>query len=367
MNGHPTQPIEVHGLKFEVAGMSEQGPRTENQDAFSIEMFAATGIIALADGMGGERSGRLAADTALEALTNAGPIRSLDDARRAVRTADASVVRQAGSNPDAHGGMGCALGVLALARPAGDGTGWVAAHVGDVRIFSRAPDGTLRLETRDHTPAFAKWEAGEISMDEIPDTAGANRLQRAVGRGGEADAVWLPARPGWSWLLVSDGVYKSVRMDELARLMAGPNAAESVEAIRKKVEERGPEDNYTAVLVRALDGHSAAGTTASASLFAENRNMPPTSSANPPPRARSGLALVAILLALLALAAAGYAVWSVQEVRETGVQRAEIDRLGEQVDSLRVQMNQMNQPLFGPTGSAVPPATNPAPQIGSPP
>ena len=58
------------------------------------------------------------------------------------------------------------------------------------------------------------------------DTAGANRLQRAVGRGGEADVSWLPARPGWSWLLVSDGVYKSVRLDELSRIMEAPTAAE---------------------------------------------------------------------------------------------------------------------------------------------
>jgi serine/threonine protein phosphatase PrpC len=366
MNGQPSGPIEVHGLRFDVAGMTEQGPRTENQDAFSIDAFAASGIIALADGMGGERGGRLAADTALEATVNAGPIRSLDDARRAVRTADAAVVRQAGANPDAHGGMGCALGVLALARPAGDGIGWVAAHVGDVRIFSRAPDGTLRLETRDHTPAFAKWEAGEISMDEIPDTAGANRLQRAVGRGGEADAVWLPARPGWSWLLVSDGVYKSVRMDELARLMAGTSAAESVEAIRKKVEERGPEDNYTAVLVRALDGNLATAPGAHPPLFEQNRTMQPPSSATPPRRARSGLALAATLLALLALAAAGYALWSVEEVRDAGVQRTEIERLRTEVDSLRLQLNQMNQPLFGPTGGDVPPGTSPAPQTGNP-
>src|SRR5690606_23217150 len=102
--------------------------------------------------------------------------------------------------PGAHGGVGRALGLISLVTITGDGTGWVGAHVGDVRILPLSPDGRLRLATRDHTPAFARWEAGEISLDEIPDTAGANRLQRAVGRGGEADVVWLPARPGWSWI-----------------------------------------------------------------------------------------------------------------------------------------------------------------------
>ena len=116
----------------------------------------------------------------------------------------------------------------------------------------------MRLETRDHTPAFARWEAGEISLDEIPDSPGANRLQRAVGRGGEADVTWLPARPGWAWLLVSDGVYKAMRLDELAQALAAPSAAAAVEAIRRKVEERGPEDNFTAVLVRVPLGPGAA-------------------------------------------------------------------------------------------------------------
>src|SRR5690606_41366010 len=118
--------------------------------------FSETGVVAVADGMGGERSGRLAADTALEVIVGAEPVRSLDDARRVTRRADATVAQVAERRPDAHGGMGCALGFLSLVGGTGDGTGWVGAHVGDVRILSRAPDGTLRLETRDHTPAFAQ-------------------------------------------------------------------------------------------------------------------------------------------------------------------------------------------------------------------
>jgi len=339
--------ITAHGLRFEIAGMSEQGPRSENQDAFSIDHFGDMGIVAVADGMGGERSGRLAADTALAAVIAAGPIRSLDELRRAVRTADATVVRAAGQNPDAHGGMGCALGVLALANNGGDGTGWIGAHVGDVRILSRAPDGTVRIETRDHTPAFAKWEAGEISLDEIPDTAGANRLQRAVGRGGEADATWLPVRPGWSWLLVSDGVYKSLRLDELARILEAPSAGEAVEQIRRKVEERGPEDNYTAVLVRALGSGAAHMPVFDA--HTSTMEQPRSAPFNPPPPRRSGLAVLATILALLALAAAGYALWSGMREDETGAGRAEMDQLRAEVDSLRLEVLRLNSP-FGPTG-----------------
>ncbi|HEU0077952.1 MAG TPA: hypothetical protein VFQ76_09915, partial [Longimicrobiaceae bacterium] len=59
--------VRHRGLLFELAGFSGQGPRPENQDALSLDAFEQTGTVAVADGMGGERGGRLAADTALRA------------------------------------------------------------------------------------------------------------------------------------------------------------------------------------------------------------------------------------------------------------------------------------------------------------
>ena len=39
------EPLTLHGLQFEIAAVSEQGPRAENQDAFSIDTFPETGLI----------------------------------------------------------------------------------------------------------------------------------------------------------------------------------------------------------------------------------------------------------------------------------------------------------------------------------
>jgi serine/threonine protein phosphatase PrpC len=345
-----SQTVELHGLRFEIGGVSEQGPRSENQDAFSTGEFARTGIVAVADGMGGELGGRMAADLALRVLEEHGPLRNFDEARRAVRAADSTIARTAEQNPVEHGGMGCALGVLALTSNHGDGTNWIAAHVGDVRILSLTPDGTLRLETRDHTAAFTRWEAGEISLDELPDTAGANRLQRAVGRGGEADLALLPARPGWSWLLVSDGIYKAMRLDELQRAIEAPTAADACEVIRRKVEERGPDDNYTAVLIRALaDGRPVA---AAAPRRAEMSNPQPVKSPGP----RTGWLAVLSILVLAALALAGLAYWSAREAGLSATERTEIERLRSEVDSLRIQVQELREP-FGP--SADPPIAVP--------
>jgi len=59
-----TGAVRLHGLDFDVCGFSEQGPRSENQDAFTADDFARSGLVAVADGMGGERGGGYAAELA---------------------------------------------------------------------------------------------------------------------------------------------------------------------------------------------------------------------------------------------------------------------------------------------------------------
>ena len=344
-------PIRAYGLVFDVAGASGQGPRPENQDAFTVTRFPQLGLVAVADGMGGQRAGRMAAETALEAVTAAGPIRSLDAARYAVRSADEAVARTAGADPEREG-MGCALSVMALTQDRAGHVGWLVASVGDVRVISRSNDGTVRLETRDHTPAFARWEAGEIPLDEVPDSPGANRLMRAVGHGGEADTTWIPAKPGWTYLLHSDGVTKTMRLDELGEAMALASAAAACEAITRKVEERGPDDNYTAVVVRVLPDDG------SAELADATLPSPGKPASAPGRRAgheetvvarhgtlnhtdddvttnRSPLGPLAAVLAVLALGVGGYAALTGSQARGAAADaRAEVAALRTQVDSL---------------------------------
>jgi protein phosphatase len=354
---HALPPVPLHGLLFDVAGASAQGPRKENQDAFDVDAFTTRGVVAVADGMGGERAGRLAADTALQALMQGAEIRSLDSARYAVRHADEAVARLAQQSPDERGGMGCALALMALSVDRGGELGWIGAHVGDVRILSRSPDGTVRLETRDHTPAYARWEAGEIALDEIPDSPGSNKLQRAVGRGGEAEATWIPVRAGWTYLLVSDGVTKAMRLDELGHAMALTSSESICQSITRKVEERGPDDNYTAVAVRVLDGGGGdtmpapprqSASTASAASASTGRSAPadaPRNLFNPPaemdvngPRRPSRMGGIALVLALLALGLAAYAAWAASQSRGGDpVLAAQVDSLRSEVATLRAR------------------------------
>jgi serine/threonine protein phosphatase PrpC len=374
--------VRAYGLVFDVAGASAQGPRQENQDAFTVTRFPQLGLVAVADGMGGQRAGRVAAETAIEAVTGAGPIRSLDAARYAIRSADDAVARTAGGDPAKLEGMGAALTVMALTQDRAGDVGWLVANVGDVRVISRSPDGVVRLETRDHTPAFARWEAGEIALDEIPDSPGANRLQRAVGHGGEADTVWIPVRAGWTFLVHSDGVTKAMRLDELGEAMALASSSAACEAIARKVEERGPDDNYTAVVVRVLaDGNAAAGDATLPNPGPAPAAAPPSRRAaedtrlvtearrgpfNPPDDVnsrRSPLAALGAGLAVLALILGGYGLLTGMHARDdASAARAETAALQARIDSLasRVPPDTAGRLPVSVTDTARAPAAAPA-------
>jgi serine/threonine protein phosphatase PrpC len=358
-------PVRAYGMVFDVAGASAQGPRPENQDAFTVTQFPQLGLIAVADGMGGQRAGRVAADTALQAVAAAGPIRSLDAARYAIRAADEAVARTAGGDPAKLEGMGCALAVISLIQDRAGDIGWIAASVGDCRVISRSPDGVVRLETRDHTPAFARWEAGEIALDEIPDSPGANRLQRAVGHGGEADTVWIPVKTGWTYLLHSDGVTKAMRLDELGEAMTLAGAAAACDAITRKVEERGPDDNYTAVVIRVLPDDpggapadatlpsgrapAVAASTGPAAVRSADETVdrprpaqPRRAPFNPPDDVttrRSPLGTIALVLALLALGLGAWAALAGSQARAAAeATRADVAGLRRSVDSLSLRL-----------------------------
>jgi serine/threonine protein phosphatase Stp1 len=322
------------GVRMQAAAFSEIGPRAENQDAFLLDALDSRGLLALADGMGGERNGRLAADTALASLAAGEPVTSLDALRRAVREADAAVRGAAERDVARSEGMGCALGVLALLET-GSGHGWAAAHVGDVRILSRSPDGALRLETRDHTASFARWEAGEIGLDAVVEAEGSNRLSRAVGRGGEADVTWIPVRPGWTYLLVSDGVSKAMRLDELEEALGLGDPAAACEAIRRKVDERGADDNFTALVVHVAGGGAGRPVAKEPGMTSERGG-------------RWGV----LALALAALLLAGVAAWLAWDARERTLANREMEARMEQmqleIDWMRGEIEGVQDP-FGPT------------------
>jgi hypothetical protein len=172
--------------------------------------------------------------------------------------------------------------------------------------------------------------------------------------------MWEHARLPFRLLMINKPMQAfRVSHPELAHLLDAPTAGAAGEAIRRMVEERGPEDNSPAVVVWALDESAAAAPPLDRTLF-----MGPAHSDPPHRRGRSALGAVATLLALLALAAAGYAYWTARQASvatRAAVAPATVDSLRSQIDSLRTRVGRIDQP-FGPSaGDSVPAVSPPAP------
>jgi hypothetical protein len=192
-------------------------------------------------------------------------------------------------------------------------------------------------------------------------------------------------RAGWTYLLVSDGITKAMRLDELGEAMVVGDASTACEAIARKVEERGPDDNYTAVAVRVLPDGGAVDDSltqesprpAAVAAPAAAAAAPARGPFNPPDsvtRTRtSPLAGIALVLSLLALALGGYALMTALNARKAADDSvARVETLSTQaappaatpVDSLRLdsagaaaQTPNVQSPA--PAGPPAPPNSRP--------
>lgn len=234
------------GQKLDISSglASETGRRPRNEDyagVYSGEPAerARRGIaVVIADGVGGAKAGRVAAEIAVRQFIDGyyGQRETLG-IRQSAAQALASVNRWIygyGQLDPALEGMASTLTALIL-----HGQKAHSVHVGDTRIYRLSEDRLERL-TEDHTPKH-------------PDSA--HILLRAVGL---EDAVRLdygvhPVRPLDRFLLCSDGVHGVLRDAEIHGILALRTAPE--EAARRLVAmalDAGGQDNATALVIDIL-------------------------------------------------------------------------------------------------------------------
>ncbi len=220
---------------------SETGRRARNED-FAAAVLEPPGRMtgvacAIADGMGGAKGGRVAAELSVRAVLDgylgASEIRSV---RRTAAHAMDSINRwiHAQGKTDAElAGMGCTL-TLAILR----GRRLHVLHVGDTRLY-RLRDGRLARLTVDHR---------------LEGTT--NILTRAVGIGESLriDYASEDLAPHDRLLLVSDGVHGALGdrlIQEMLALREGPE--ETARRLVQSALEAGSDDNVTALVADVLE------------------------------------------------------------------------------------------------------------------
>jgi protein phosphatase len=247
-------------LPFDAAAASDAGrSRGHNEDSWCAD--PSTGLLAVADGMGGYNAGEVASSLAVQSIAaclreddaaTLGQGDDLDLLARAVAAANAAILALAARRPECLG-MGT---TVALARIAGSRLTY--AHVGDSRVYLMRGERLARL-TRDHSVGQAMIDAGISGSAPLRRASLRGVLTRALGveRSVQADFGVLALEAGDVLLLCSDGLTDLVSDDAIAAcLRQGGGSAARAQSLVQVALEAGGTDNVTALV--ALPEQAAA-------------------------------------------------------------------------------------------------------------
>jgi serine/threonine protein phosphatase PrpC len=234
-----------HDLRCEIGFASECGRRSDNQDYGAARigrprLDSRTSIVAaVADGVGGRKGGREAAELTVRAFLDGffalpGSLGERQAASRALDAINSWIVAQ-GKVDAERAGMATTFTALILAGRSGH-----CVHVGDSRLY-RFREGTLEQITEDHVMGRGDFK---------------HQLRRAIGmeESVRIDHNAFSLRPLERYLLCSDGVHGSLADSKLRELLSQRAAPQqSAEDLVAAALEAGSADNCTAVVVDILD------------------------------------------------------------------------------------------------------------------
>jgi serine/threonine protein phosphatase PrpC len=231
-------------LTIQAGLVSLQGRRDDNQDfgGFTCPAtrdLALLGVVAaVADGVGGTKGGRVAAEVCIRTFLDAfyGLPETLPVEQRAARGLAAANrwIHAQGCSDPALAGMATTFSALILRNRQAH-----VIHVGDSRVYRLRGNALERL-TEDHT-------LQRPGMDHI--------LRRAVGIEHSlcADFVTHTLEAHDRFLLCSDGLHTALRDEEIrAVLLERMSPERSAVVLAETALERGSHDNVTALVVDVL-------------------------------------------------------------------------------------------------------------------
>ena len=177
------------------------------------------GVLAVADGLGGERAGGEAADLTMKTLTAAVEQGLDDDAM--LRTAILNGVETANRDVQALG-IGAAT-TLAVVEVRGDSVR--TYHVGDSMILVVGQRGKIKLQTTSHSPVGYAVEAGLLDEREAIHHEDRHIVSNVIGSPEMRIEIGPVIRlaPRDTILLASDGLFDNLHVDEVVdRIRKGP-------------------------------------------------------------------------------------------------------------------------------------------------
>jgi serine/threonine protein phosphatase PrpC len=206
-----------------------------NEDAVAlVDCGPNSGVIAVADGFGGQPAGEQAAQLALEALTGA-----LNHSRRAgapLRTGILDGFEQA-NEAVMHTGVGAATTLAVLEIDNGRARPY---HVGDSTVVVVGQRGKLKLQTVAHSPVGYAVEAGWLEQDEALHHEDLHIVSNMVGSANMRIEIGssLRLRPRDTALLGSDGLFDNLPMQEILELIRKGPLPEVAQVLSAECDRR---------------------------------------------------------------------------------------------------------------------------------
>jgi PPM family protein phosphatase len=242
-----------------IACSSSVGRRATNQDVViagpmnrAESLWGFTGVIGVADGMGGHAAGevasKLAGDTISEILTStdtsSAPLAEKQPAEviaEAVRIANSRIYEQAQANDDQRD-MGTTLTLVAFTEE----TAYVA-HIGDSRGYL-INDGGIHQITQDHSWVARQVREERMTEEEATRSPLRGQVTRTLGVEGSVnpDMLAIPLQPGTALLVCSDGITDVLTNDEIeAALRSTQTLATACDTLVEAAYQKGSLDNIS--------------------------------------------------------------------------------------------------------------------------
>lgn len=248
--------------RFQIGKHSDVGQvRDLNEDAFGTADSFQIGsqiqnergtLVAVADGMGGHAAGEVASKTAIQVLFESFYAQSERDPSKALLAAMEIAnekIYEIACNDCEKTNMGTTL-VAAVLR---ENRAYVA-NVGDSRAYLIRGDDVRQI-THDHSWVAEQVRARLMTHEQAQRHVYRNVITRAVGSGSNVhvDTFREGLKPRDAILLCTDGLSNKVSHVEMASILdVIPEPETAAQEMVHLANERGGEDNITAVIVRVL-------------------------------------------------------------------------------------------------------------------
>lgn len=238
-------------MKLDVYEFSSKGGRDYNEDTVASNFDGDCGIFVAADGLGGHMFGELASETAAETIISGWDYAAENMSEQLEKRIIEANCRILELQKEKKAIMKTTVAALAI-----NGSRAVWANSGDSRVYFFHKRELVSC-TNDHSVAFKKYKAQEITREQIGSDEDQSRLLRTLGSAEryepEMYAAEVQVLCGDAFLLCTDGAWEFIRDDEiLVDLLKARNAKEWTELMLLRLMDRisGNNDNLSLLAVR---------------------------------------------------------------------------------------------------------------------